>query len=817
MASTRTAARDKRSTSTQRNRPAETPIIDKKQALADYRVGWLSRHISILGRREVLMGRAKFGAFGAGKEVAQLAMAQVFEPGDWRSGYYRDQTFVYAAGIGTPQQSMAQLYGHTDIEADPFSAGRSMSNHYATHLLDEDGEWLSQVDRKNVSADIAPTAGQMPRLVGLAHASRLYREVDVLKSLTKFSSNGNEVAFATIGNGSCAEGFFWEAVNAIGVLQAPAVLSLWDDGYAISVPNEYQITKGDLSTVLSGFQYNPETGRGFNLYRVPGWDYERLVEAYREATAAARLDHIPAIIHVVEMTQPQGHSTSGSHERYKPDERMQFEKDADPLVKMRDWLIAKKFATKAELEAIEQETLEEAKQERDAAWQAYRAMLDGESAELQKVLQMLADESLHSGELLRIIEKLQSDGQVIRKRIMESAERALLITRNETNPTRDALLNWRKKYKATHHESYGSHQFVGGARSPLNVATIAVDYSNQPEQMRGFEVLRANFDALLAKDDRIVIFGEDVGHLGDVNQGLAGLQEKYGKLRVADTGIREATIVGQAIGMALRGLRPIAEIQYLDYIMYAIAPLTDDLANVHWRTRGKQAAPVIIRTRGHRLEGVFHSGSQMGGLLNLMRGIHVVVPRNMTQAAGFYNTLMQGDDPAIVVEVLNGYRLREQMPVNVGDFTVPLGVPEILQSGDDVTLVTYGACCQIAQVAVDRLTRLGISVELIDVQSLLPFDVEHSIAKSVDKTNRLIVLDEDMPGGASAYIMQQILETQGAYWSLDAKPLTITAQPHRPSYSTDGDYFSKPNAEDVVRAVYEMMHESNPARYPAWF
>ncbi|MEM7118183.1 MAG: thiamine pyrophosphate-dependent enzyme [Chloroflexota bacterium] len=805
--------------------PACSPSINRlpdgacrETAVSDYQTAYLSRQVSIVARREVLQGRAKFGIFGAGKEVAQIAMARVFQLGDFRSGYYRDQTFAFASGLITPQQLFAQLYGHTDIEADPSSAGRMMVSHFASHFLDAEGNWLPQTERINSASDTSPTASQMPRLVGLAYASRLYRELAGLKELTQFSQNGNEVAFGTIGNGSCAEGFFWEAINAIGVLRSPAVISIWDDNYAISVTNRHQFAKHDLSKMLRGLRYNAETGRGYRLFRVRGWHYPELLDAYQKAVAEARRDHIPAIIHVVELTQPLGHSTSGSHERYKPEARLTWEKEFDPLPRMRAWLLEQGWATEDELAAIEEEAKAEASASRRAAWASFRALLDGERDELVGLLEKTAVSiPTHAQTLTQLATRLRQEKQVIRRTLQETAEQALRLTRRETTTARAALLNWQRTTKEQHHQTYGSHQTSESPRSPLRVPVVSATYGDQPQKARGFELIRKNFDATLQRDPRVVIFGEDVGRLGDVNQGLFELQEKYGRLRVSDTGIREATIVGQAIGLAQRGLRPIAEIQYLDYIMYAIAPLTDDLANLHWRTGGRQAAPVIIRTRGHRLEGVFHSGSQMGALIHLMRGMHLLVPRNMTQAAGFYNTLLRGDDPAILVEVLNGYRLSEPLPTNLGDFTVPLGVPEVLQAGSDVTLVTYGANCRIAQEAVAQLAELDISVELIDVQSLLPFDRHHRIAESVAKTNRLVVLDEDMPGGASAYILQQILEVQGAYWSLDSEPRTITAQPHRPAYTTDGDYFSKPNVEEIVRVVYGLMHESQPARYPAWF
>ena len=792
-----------------------TTNIQRDDALADYRVAYLSRQVCLVGLREVFRGRAKFGVFGAGKEVAQVALARAFQAGDQRAGYYRDQTWALATGMATAQQLFAQLYGDTDPASDPHKAGRSMNAHFATRLLDDSGHWLPQTDRANTSSDISPTSGQMARLVGLAHASVLYRELESLHHLTQFSQRGSEVAFGTIGNGACAEGHFWEAVNAIGVLRAPAVLSIWDDGYAISVTNEHAFAKPDLSELLEGFRRGPGEERGFNLYRVPGWNYPELVAAYRAATDAAREQHIPAIVHVVEMTQPQGHSSSGSHERYKPAERMAWEEEFDPVRHMRQWLLDQEFATESDLDALEAKALVEVQQARDAALEAVRTPLAAERDALVEKLEQIAQHSAQSDALASLVDKLRQSRQPQRKPNLEAAHRALLLTRDESTTARADLLAWYTEQRNHHREeTYGSHLYSRSTDSPLRVPAVAPIYSDEPREARGFELLRDNFDAILANDPRVFIFGEDVGQLGDVNQGVAGLQAKHGKLRVADTGIRETTIVGQAIGMALRGLRPIAEIQYLDYVFYAIDALSDDLACLHWRTKGGQKAPVILRTRGHRLEGIYHSGSPMAALVDLLRGMHIAVPRNMTQAAGFYNTLLRGDDPALVIETLNAYRLPESMPTNLGDFTIPLGVPETLREGSDVTLVTYGACCRIALAAADTLADLGISLEIIDVQTLLPFDIHHAIVESVKRTNCLVVFDEDMPGGASAYMLREILEVQGAYWHLDSEPRTITSPPHRPSYSTDGDYFSKPNVEDVVMAVYDLMHESEPSRYP---
>ena len=785
------------------------------EILRDYHIAVLSRQVSRLGRREVMSGRARFGAFGAGKEVAQLALAQVFRPGDFRAGYYRDQTWMFALDMTTPEAFFAQLYAHTDIAAEPTSGGRSMVSHFGTRLLDEAGAWQSQVDRYNSSADISCTAAQMPRLVGLAYASRLYREVEELQKFSEFSQQGNEIAFGAIGNASCAQGMFWEAINAIGVLRAPAVISIWDDDYGISVPNRFQLMGGDLTTLLEGFRRREESDQGYDLYRVPGWDYPALVEAYTQAADQARQQHTPALIHVVEMTQPQGHSTSGSHERYKSTERLAWEEAHDPIAKMREWLLTSALATEEQLKQLETEAAHEAEAARDRAWQATLVPVQAKAQELADLLEGVPADFIPTDTLKELRQRLHDDIHPLpRKYLLQTAHEALLHLRQQPNPVRRPLAEWWQEELADNRTRYGAYLYSESAQSPLNVPAVPPLYGETTTEVRGFELLQANFDTLLARDPRVYIFGEDVGQLGDVNQGVAGLQAKYGSLRVADTGIREVTIIGQAIGMALRGLRPMAEIQYLDYVLYALMTLSDDLASLHWRTHGGQKAPVIVRTRGHRLEGIWHSGSPMGGLLNLLRGMHLLVPRNMTQAAGFYNTLLRGDDPALVVEVLNSYRLREKLPQNLGDFTVPLGVPEVLRPGEDITLVTYGACCQIALAAATKLQTLSIDVEVIDVQSLLPFDLNHTLVESLKKSSRIVFLDEDVPGGASAYMLQQVIEIQDGYHWLDAAPRTITAQSHRPAYGADGDYFSKPNVEDVVSGIYELMHESDPDHYP---
>ena len=800
--------------------PPAAREISREEILHDYQLCCLSRHMSVLGRREVHGGRAKFGIFGDGKEVAQVALARAFRPGDWRAGYYRGQTLMLALGLLTPSAYFAQLYGHTDVDADPNSGGRAMLGHFSSRILDAEGHFLSQTDRFNSSADLSPTAGQMPRLVGLALASRMYRELPELQSLrdvAEFSHTGDEVAFGAIGNASCAEGLFWESLNAIGVLRAPAVISIWDDGYGISVPNEYQVMGGNLSALLQGFRRQGAGEPGFELYTVPGWDYPRLRDTYARAAEAARTEHVPAVVHVVQMTQPLGHSTSGSHERYKPPARLAFEREYDPIRRMRAWILEERLAADGELEAVEQAAEAQAEEERAAAWERYTANPRRQAQELADLIDAAAPAAPEPRVLEEATDTLRSAEWLTRRQMFEQVQAALIELRSASDDVRRPIIEWKETLHARHHARYRSHLYSEGEESPLAVAGVAPVYAPDAPHVRGFEVLQANFDVLLERDPRVCIFGEDVGRLGDVNRGVAGLQEKYGDLRVADTGIREATIAGQAIGLALRGLRPIAEIQYLDYILYALPTLADDLACLRWRTAGGHKAPVILRTRGHRLEGIWHAGSPLAALIDLLRGVHLLVPRDMTQAAGFYNTLLRGDDPGIVVEVLNGYRQHERLPANLGDFCVPLGVPEVLRPGSDVTLVTYGACCGIALAAAVQLAEVGIEVEVIDVQSLLPFDRPGLICQSLQKTGRLVVLDEDMPGGASAYILQQVLEAQDGYHALDSRPQTITAQGHRPAYGTDGDYFSKPNVEDVFEGVYRLMHDAEPARYPVFF
>ncbi|HQF70000.1 MAG TPA: thiamine pyrophosphate-dependent enzyme [Promineifilum sp.] len=804
---------------TERQEPEQQLAISAAEVLRDYSLAVQSRQASLVGRREVLSGKAKFGIFGDGKELAQIAMAKAVRPGDFRTGYYRDQTFIFALGATTIQQFFAQLYAHPDVLAEPNSAGRQMNSHFATRLLDEDGTWLDQTQQFNSAADLSPTASQMPRLVGLGYASRLYRELDDLKAMTGFSRNGNEVAFGAIGNASTAEGHFWETVNAIGVLRLPVVISIWDDEYGISVPNVYQITKGNLSEVLSGFRREAEGEPGFEIFTVKGWDYLALIETYARAAELARQEHVPVLIHVIEMTQPQGHSTSGSHERYKSPERLAWEQSYDCLRKMREWIIEQRLAPAGELDNIERNAEKLVENFRMKAWQAFTRPIYDERQEAARLMEAVEAQSPQAEAVAAIRRRLLAKETVLRRDVLIAVGEALAATRGEPRDPETPvgrLLAWRQTQLAANRERYSSHLYSRSDESALRVPEVKPIYPDNARLVPGAQILNAAFDAMLARDPRVVAFGEDVGLLGGVNQTWAGLQKKYGPLRVSDTGIREATIIGQAIGLALRGLRPIAEIQYLDYLLYGLQILSDDLASLHWRTRGGQKAPVIISTRGHRLEGVWHAGSPMAAVINLLRGLHICVPRDMTQAAGFYNTLLRGDEPGLVVEVLNGYRLKEHLPANIGDITVPLGVPEVLLEGDDITLVTYGAACRIAVEAAEALAAVGIAVEIIDVQTLLPFDRHGHIVESLRKTNRVVFLDEDMPGGATAYMLREVLETQGGFQWLDAEPRTISAQPHRPAYGSDGAYFSKPNAEDVFAVLYDMMNEANPTRFPSF-
>lgn len=784
----------------------------KAEVLNDYKIAVTSRECSLLGRREVLTGKAKFGIFGDGKEVPQLAFAKAFKNGDFRSGYYRDQTFMMAIGELTIQQFFAGLYGHPDIEHDPMSAGRQMGGHFATHSLDENGNWKDLTKQKNSSADISPTAGQMPRLLGLAQASKIYRQVKGIDT-TNFSNKGNEVAWGTIGNASTSEGLFFETINAAGVLQVPMVMSVWDDEYGISVHAKHQTTKENISEILKGFQRD-DNNKGYEILRVNGWDYPALVETYQTASKIAREEHVPVLIHVNELTQPQGHSTSGSHERYKDENRLAWEAAYDCNVKLREWMIANGMATEDELKGIEDIIKKEVRDGKKAAWTAFVQPLKQEQQELLAVLENVANSSANKVFITKLKNDLAEIKEPIRKDILSTARKVLRYVVSETSSEKNQLVSWINSYIETIQPKYSSHLYSESPKSALNIQEVKPTYNDKSEEVDARLIIRDNFDAILGKYPNVLVFGEDAGHIGDVNQGLEGMQEKYGELRVSDVGIREATILGQGIGMALRGLRPIAEIQYLDYILYALQIMSDDLATLQYRTNGRQKAPLIIRTRGHRLEGIWHSGSQMGGVINLIRGIHVLVPRNMTKAAGFYNTLLESDEPALLVECLNGYRLKEKMPINMGEFKTPLGVVETLREGNDITLVSYGSTLRIIEQAAKELQEVGINAEIIDIQSLLPFDLNHDLVKSVAKTNRLMVIDEDVPGGASAYILNEVLNTQNAYRYLDSKPQTLTAQHHRPAYGTDGDYFSKPSVEDVFEAVYNVMHEANPSNFP---
>ena len=789
------------------------PEEARKELLADFRVAILSRETSLLGRREVLTGKAKFGIFGDGKEIAQIALAKQWKNGDWRSGYYRDQTMMMAAGLLTVQQFFAQLYAHPSVDAEPASAGRQMNGHYASRFIDENGDWLPQTEMKNASADVSPTASQMPRLLGLAYASKFYRNSPELKDKKNFSNNGNEVAFGTIGDASTSEGMFWEAMNAAAVLSVPMVMSVWDDGHGISVPKEFQTTKASISEALAGFQRQEGTN-GFQIFKVKGWDYRNLCLTYDEAVRVARDEHVPVLVHVEEATQPQGHSTSGSHERYKSADRLSWETEYDCIVQYRKWMIDLGATNDEDLDAIVKECKKEVREAKKAAWDAFLNEIKAEQNSAVALIEATASAS----ENKNFVQKLSSDLKAIsepeRKDIFVAIRKAIRYLRKDNNPAKENLINWYKTELSNNENRYDSFLYNDSKGNALEVLPVEPNYEGETT-VDGREILRDNFDKLLSDNPELVIFGEDAGKIGGVNQGLEGLQDKYGVHRVFDTGIRECTIIGQAIGLSMRGIRPIAEIQYLDYVHYAIQLISDDLATVQYRTKGGQRAPVIIRTRGHRLEGVWHSGSPMGMILGAVRGIHVCVPRNMTQAAGMYNTLMSAEEPAIVIESLNGYRLKENLPSNLGEFKIPLGIPEVMKEGSDITLVTYGSMVRMVEAAAKEMAELGINAEIIDIQTLLPFDIDKSIVESLKKTNRILFIDEDVPGGASAYMMQQVIENQGGYQYLDAKPSTLTAKAHRPAYGSDGDYFSKPSLEDIVEAAYKIMSESNPTNYPA--
>ncbi|MGS4344307.1 thiamine pyrophosphate-dependent enzyme [Myroides odoratus] len=783
----------------------------KKEVIQDYTIAKISRECSLLGRREVLTGKAKFGIFGDGKEVPQLAMAKAFQNGDFRSGYYRDQTFMMAIGQLNIQQFFAGLFGDANIENDPMSGGRQMGGHFATHSLDENGNWKRLTEQKNSSGDISPTAGQMPRLLGLAQASKYYRAIPEADKNQQFSISGNEVAWGTIGNASTSEGLFFETINAAGVLQVPMVMSVWDDQYGISVHAKYQTTKENISEILKGFQCD-EHGNGYEILRVKGWDYPALVETYAKAAQIAREEHVPVLIHVQELTQPQGHSTSGSHERYKSKERLAWEAEQDCILQMRNWMIEANISTAEELDALDKDLKKQVLDGKKEAWKKYLDPIIAERDELVAVLQQVAAQSPNKVFIEKHIADLQGLKEPIRRDVMMTARKVLRLVIQESNKT--LVVQFIEKYYETVQPKYSSHLYSISKEKAQHVEAVAPTYDADAEEVDARVILRDNFDYILAHHKNVTVFGEDSGNIGDVNQGLEGLQEKHGEARVTDTGIREATILGQGIGMAMRGLRPIAEIQYLDYLLYAIQIMSDDLATLQYRTVGRQKAPLIVRTRGHRLEGIWHSGSPMGMIINAIRGMHVLVPRDMTKAAGFYNTLLESDEPALLIECLNGYRLKEKMPNNIGQFKTPIGVVETIKEGSDLTIVSYGSTLRIIEQAAKELVEVGIDVEIIDAQSLLPFDIQHDVVKSLAKTNRLLVVDEDVPGGASAYLLQQILEVQKGYRHLDSEPQTLTSKEHRPAYSTDGDYFSKPSAEDVFEKVYDLMHEVNPAKFP---
>jgi len=784
----------------------------KAEVINDYKLAVTSRECSLLGRREVLTGKAKFGIFGDGKEIPQIAWAKAFENGDFRSGYYRDQTFMMAIGELTIEQFFAGLYANTDLKEEPMSAGRQMGGHFATHSLDEKGNWKNLTKQKNSSADISPTAGQMPRLLGLAQASKIYRNVEGIDT-TNFSVEGNEIAWGTIGNASTSEGLFFETINAAGVLQVPMVISIWDDEYGISVHAKHQTTKENISEILKGFQRD-ENSNGYEIFRVNGWNYAELIDTYQRAAKVARKEHVPVMIHVQELTQPQGHSTSGSHERYKNEERLSWEAEYDCNAQMRQWIIENNIATDEELTVLEKDIKKAVRDGKKAAWSSYVNPIKDEKKEVLALIESVAKTSANSVFISKLKNDLEAIDEPLRKDVLSSARKTLRYVISEESNEKTALQNWINNYIEKIQPSYSSHLYSESNQKAEYQSEVKPIYNNETAEVDGRVILRDNFEAIFNKYPEALVFGEDAGHIGDVNQGLEGLQEKFGELRVSDTGIREATILGQGIGMAMRGLRPIAEIQYLDYILYALQIMSDDLATVQYRTKGRQKAPLIVRTRGHRLEGIWHSGSQMGGILNLIRGIHVLVPRNMTKAAGFYNTLLESDEPALIVECLNGYRLKEKMPSNIGKFKTPIGVVETIKEGEDITLVSYGSTLRLVEQASKELLEVGIDAEIIDVQSLLPFDLNHDIVKSIAKTNRVMVIDEDVKGGASAYILDQILNEQNAFQYLDSQPKTLAAKPHRPAYGSDGDYFSKPSTEDIFEAVYDVMHEANPSDYP---
>jgi len=784
----------------------------KIEVLNDYKIAVTSRECSLLGRKEVLTGKAKFGIFGDGKEVPQLAMAKYFKNGDFRSGYYRDQTFMMAIGQLSIKEFFAGLYGHTDLDYEPMSAGRQMGGHFVTHSLHADGSWKNLTEQKNSSSDISPTAAQMPRLLGLAYASKIYRQVPGITNAENFSNEGNEISWGTIGNASTSEGVFFETINAAGVLQVPMVMSVWDDEYGISVHAKHQTTKESISEILKGYQ-RENGSNGFEILQVKGWDYADLIATYEKAAEVARKEHVPVLVHVSQLTQPQGHSSSGSHERYKSAERLAWEKDFDCIRQMRLWMIAINIASPEELDEIDADAKIAVLEGKKEAWKEFINPIINEQKELLSLLERVAETSQNKTKILQYVSVLKNIKDPLKKEILGTARKVLRLVINESSQAE--LSQWIQNYTAVTQQKFSSHLHSESNSNVYSVQPVAPKYTeNSIADTDGRMVIRDNFDALFTKYPEALVFGEDAGNIGDVNQGLEGMQEKYGELRVTDAGIREATIIGQGIGLALRGLRPIAEIQYLDYLLYAIQILSDDLATLQYRTFGRQKAPLIIRTRGHRLEGIWHSGSPMGMIINAIRGIHVLVPRNMTQAAGFYNTLLEADEPALVIECLNGYRLKEKAPLNYGEFKTPIGVVETLREGKDITLVSYGSTLRLVEQAANELAEIGIDCEVIDIQSLLPFDIHKDIVKSIAKTNRLLVIDEDVPGGASAYILQQIVEVQDGYSYLDSKPQTLTSKAHRPAYGTDGDYFSKPSVDDIYEKIYAMMSEARPNQYP---
>lgn len=794
--------------------------LSKEEILNDYRIGHESRQASLLGRREVLTGKAKFGIFGDGKEVPQLAMARSFKKGDWRSGYYRDQTFMLATGMITLEEVFAELYGDTDLEANTANGGRLMNNHFATRSLDSDGNWVDTTNQYNSSADSSPTASQMPRALGLALASKYFRADKNLKDFTKFSNKGNEVTFATIGDASTSEGHFFETINAAGVLEVPLAVSIWDDGWGISVPNEYQTTKSNISEILKGFERENGTN-GYHIYKESCSNYEGLVNVYEEGIGKCRKDHIPAIFHITQCTQPQGHSTSGSHERYKTAEQLEHEKNIDCLISMRNWILEKKIATQDELDKIEKEAVARARKARKNAWNNYLQPIIAKKEEFLNLVDITTCNCSQTTEIDKIKQDLSKIGEPIYKDIVSSAKKILRLLcdscSNPENSLRKNVTEWLINESESFDRKYSSHLYSESDLAAEKVQSVDPTYDPETGFVPGREILRDNFDKIFENHPLAFAFGEDVGKIGGVNQTYEGLQEKYGAHRISDTGIREATIIGQGLGMALRGMRPIAEIQYFDYLLYGLQVMSDDLATTHYRTRGGQKAPMIVSTRGHRLEGIWHSGSPLSMVINSIRGVHVAVPRNMTEAAGFYNTYLESDQPVLIIEPLNGYRLREKKPNNIGEFKTPVGIPEVINEGTDVTLVTYGSCVRIAQDALKQLRDFNISVELIDVRTLIPFDTSGLITESIKKTNKVLFFDEDVPGGATAFMMQKVMEDQNGYYHVDSQPKTLTAKEHRAAYSTDGDYFSNPNAEDVFDTVYSMMHEYNPEKYPKIF